>query len=134
MKKTVAIAVCLGFLSLPAIAHHSFAAEYDASKTVTVTGTITKVEWTNPHCHFFVDVKDAGGQVANWTFELAAPNELLRKGMTRNTLKLGDRVTVKAFLAKDGTNYADARNLDMADGRQFNFESGGQYSVPEKKN
>ena len=99
-----------------------------------MTGAITKVEWTNPHCHFFADVKDASGQVANWTFEMAAPNELLSKGMTRNTLKPGDVVTVKAFLAKDGTNYADARNIDMADGRKFNFEGGGQYSVPEKKN
>ena len=133
MNKFWIITSCVGSLVVPALAHHSFAAEYDATKPVTMMGTVTKVEWVNPHCHIFVDVKNDSGQVTNWTIELANPNELLHDGLTRNTLKPGDVVTMKALLAKDGSNLADARTLDLPDGRKISFEGGGQYSVRPKK-
>jgi hypothetical protein len=108
---------------LPALAHHSFAAEYDANKKVEVSGTVTKVEWTNPHAHFYVDVKDADGKVANWNFELASPNMLIRNGWSRLSLRAGDKVTVNAAVAKDGTNTASASTIKLADGRTLGFLS-----------
>src|SRR5256885_8868050 len=86
--------------ALPILAHHSFAAEYDANKPVTLTGAVTKVEWMNPHARFYIDVKDASGQMANWELELGSPNGLMRSGWTRNSLKIGDMVTVTGSLAK----------------------------------
>src|SRR5215467_13390997 len=80
--------------SAPLVAHHSFAAEYDASKPVTLKGTVTRVEWTNPHARFYIDVKDDAGAVTNWEFELGSPNGLMRAGWTRNSLKQGDEVSV----------------------------------------
>src|SRR6202521_794820 len=85
----------------PALAHHAFAAEYDASKPVKLTGTVTKFEWTNPHTWFYLDIKDDDGTMTNWGFEMNSPNQLLRNGWTRNTLKVGDVVSVEAFRAKD---------------------------------
>ena len=108
---------------LPALAHHSFAAEYDATKKVEVNGTVTKVEWTNPHAHFYVDVKDSNGNVANWNFELASPNMLIRNGWSRLSLKPGDKVTVNATLAKDGTNTASATTIKLPDGHTLGFLS-----------
>lgn len=104
--------------ALPVYAHHSFAAEYDASKPVEVKGTVTKVEWTNPHARFYVDVKDPDGKVTNWNFELASPNVLTRNGWTRHSLKEGDVVTVSGSRAKDGENLANARTVILADGRK----------------
>jgi hypothetical protein len=104
--------------SVPALAHHSFAAEYDAAKPVTLTGTVTKVEWMNPHARFYIDVKDDAGKVTNWEFELGSPNGLMRRGWTRNSLKQGDTVTVNGSLAKDGSSLANARTIKLADGRQ----------------
>jgi hypothetical protein len=96
-----------------AAAHHGFAAEYDTSKTLKVTGTITKFEWTNPHAWFFVDVKNDDGTVTNWAFEMSSPNVLYRKGWTRTSLKPGDAVTVEAFRARDGSHNANAQSLTM---------------------
>ena len=79
----------------PALAHHAFAAEYDASKPVKLTGTVTKVEWTNPHTWFYLDVKDVSGKVTSWGFEMGSPNGLMRQGWTRNSIKPGDEVTVE---------------------------------------
>ena len=114
--------------SLPAFAHHSFGAEYDAGKPLTLTGTVTKVEWTNPHARFYIDVKDASGNVTNWNFELASPNVLMRQGWTRNALKVGDVVTVTGSQAKDASKMANARTVTLADGRKVfarSTEDGG---------
>lgn len=102
----------------PVFAHHSFAAEYDSSKPITLSGTVTKVEWMNPHARFYVDVKDASGKVTNWEFELGSPNGLMRRGWTRHSLKAGDTITVNGYRAKDGTDLANARQVQLADGRK----------------
>jgi DNA/RNA endonuclease YhcR with UshA esterase domain len=104
--------------ALPVLAHHSFAAEYDASKPVNLKGVVTKVEWTNPHARFYVDVKDENGKVTNWNFELASPNVLTRNGWTRHSLKEGDMIEVQGAMAKDGSNLANARTVTLADGKK----------------
>jgi Family of unknown function (DUF6152) len=108
---------------VPAIqAHHSFGAEFDANKTVTLKGVITKVEWANPHCHFYMDVKEPGGKTTNWKFEGFPPNVLARTGFKKDvTLKAGDTLTVFGYRARDGSPLAHARELTLADGRRLFF-------------
>jgi hypothetical protein len=117
--KLGAWAAALGLLlgASPMRAHHAFAAEYDASKPVKVSGTVTKVEWTNPHSRFYVDVADDKGGVVNWNFTIGSPNNLFRAGWTRNTLRAGDKVTVEGYSAKDGSHLAQTRTVTLADGR-----------------
>ena len=120
------VAVTLAALDGSALAHHSFDAEYDRSKTIVMKGTVTKVEWTNPHARFYVDVKDPRGKVANWNMELGSPNGLRRAGWNRNTLKVGDQVTVTASLARDGSKMANAREVVLAGGKKvFTASSAG---------
>ncbi len=125
------LAAVLGLAAVPAFAHHSFAAEYDAQKPVTLTGTVTKVEWMNPHARFYIDVKDDAGKVTNWEFELGSPNGLMRRGWTRNSLKPGDTVTVNGSLAKDGSSLANARTIKLADGRQVFAGSATETGDPK---
>ena len=105
--------------ALPALAHHAFVAQYDASKSTTLHGVVTKVEWTNPHARFYVDVKDTSGKVINWNLELASPNALRRLGWTRDILKVGDEVSIFVAPAKDGTKMANARTVTLSDGRKM---------------
>jgi len=102
----------------PAFAHHSFAAEYDAAKPVTLKGTVTKVEWTNPHARFYIDVKNGDGTTTNWNLELASPNYLKRAGWSSESLKQGDVVTVEGSLARSGANMANARAVTLANGQR----------------
>ncbi|MBI2150139.1 MAG: hypothetical protein HYU27_05990 [Acidobacteria bacterium] len=127
MKTKLAIAVFAMMLApLAALAHHSFAAEFDASKPVVVQGTVTKVEWTNPHIWIYVDMKDAAGAVAHWQCEGGSPNTLVRQGWSKNSLKQGDQVTIDGSRAKDGTNTCNARAVKLADGKRlFAGSSGG---------
>jgi hypothetical protein len=119
MKTKLALMVA-GFMVVvvPGFAHHSFAAEYDNNKPVTLTGTVTKIEWTNPHARFYMDVADETGKLSNWEFELGSPNGLMRRGWTRNSLKPGDKITVSGYHAKDGSNLGNARSVSLADGRK----------------
>ncbi len=104
--------------SLPVFAHHSFAAEYDDKKPVTLKGTVSRVEWTNPHARFYVEVKDDSGKVTTWNLELASPNVLIRNGWSRKSLNIGDVVTVTGSQAKDSSNLANARTVVLADGKK----------------
>lgn len=122
MKKSSLI-VTLAFLSVfccvPAsFAHHAFAAEFDQNKQVTLTGTVTKVAWENPHAWFYMDVKDANGQVTNWGFECGSPAVLFKQEWKKGTVKPGDTLTVVGYRAKSGANVAAARIVTLPDGRK----------------
>ena len=120
MKATTigAMALCLAVGGLPALAHHSFATQYDADAPVELTGVVTRVEWTNPHARFYIDVAGADGAVVNWNLELASPNVLRRNGWLRDSLEAGDVVTVEGSRARDGSMMANARTVILADGTQ----------------
>jgi len=105
-------------LSAAASAHHSFAAQYDANKPVMLTGKVTKVEWTNPHARFYMDVKGDDGNVVSWNLELASPNVLKRAGWSSTSLKQGDEVTIEGSLARSGANMANARTVVLANGQR----------------
>jgi hypothetical protein len=114
-KVLAAAALVLFLAAAPAIAHHSFSAEFDASKPFKLTGVVTKVEWQNPHTVFYLDVTDERTKkVTNWSFEMGSPNGLMRNGWTRNTLKIGDVVSVEGSLARDGSPYGNARAVVLA--------------------
>ena len=110
----------------PALAHHAFAAEYDAKKPIKLTGAVTKLEWLNPHTWFYIDVKDDNGKVTNWGFEMGSPNILLRAGWTRNSMKPGDVVIVEGSQARDGSNNGNVKVVTLASTGQRLFAGSSQ--------
>jgi hypothetical protein len=138
LVSTLAIAVGALCCSLPLLAHHSFAAEYDSRKTITVHGIVQKVAWVNPHAYVWVDVKDDSGKVITYAFESLSPNALMRGGWTKNSLKAGDEVTVDGYLAKDGkplsdgSIHANSKMITLADGRKVFAGSSADTAEPSK--
>jgi len=127
----LAIAAALLCSTVPMGAHHGFAGEYDINKPVEVTGVVSKVEWTNPHARFYVDVKDASGKVTTWNFELASLNSLRRNGWTATSLKVGDKVTAKGYGGIGNTTFANANAVTLADGKAL-FAASSAPSIPAR--
>ena len=132
MKRSVFAITAAGFGLLcavaPLVAHHSFAAEYDKNRSIKFTGTVTKVEWMNPHIYYYVDVKDGSGKMTNYAVEGGTPNSLRRQGWGKDSLKTGDTVTVDGFMAKNGSNHVNGRTVTLPDGKRVfgaNADDGG---------
>ena len=130
--KALAIVAGLVLTGATAMAHHSFAAEFDANKPVDLTGTVTKVEWSNPHTYFYVDVTMPDGKVINWGMEMGSPNGLMKAGWTRNTLHVGDVVRVEGSQAKDGANVGNARAVTTAAGKRLFAASSQGETLTQK--
>jgi hypothetical protein len=133
MRTKLAVVVAAAGLLLaarPVVAHHAFAAEFDADKPVKLTGAVTKVEWMNPHTWFYIDVTDETGKVTNWGLEMGSPNGLMRAGWTRNSMKIGDVVTVEASRAKNGTPNGNARVVVLKNTGQRLFAASSQGQQP----
>jgi len=111
-------------------AHHSFASEFDSAKPLKLSGTVTKVQWRNPHTYFFVDVKGEDGQIHNWAMELGSPNVLMRRGWTRDSLKIGDQVTVEGSRARDNSYKGNANSVVMTDGKRLFNGSAEENETP----
>lgn len=118
-------ALILALTAIPAAAHHSFSEEFDSHKPVTLRGVVTKIEWTNPHAHFFVDVTDDRHITTNWKFELASPQVLIQQGWRARSLNVGDEVTVEGWMARTSQTTVNARIVTLADGRHVSAGSSG---------
>jgi len=116
---TLTLTIAILLAAIPALPHHAFTAEFDANKRIKVSGTVTKLEWTNPHAWLYVDSKDSGGKVTNWAFEMGSPNVLIRQGWRKTALKEGDQVSVEGYAAKDGSTNANARSVTLPDGTKL---------------
>ena len=129
-----ALAAAAMIVSMPrAHAHHAFAAEFDANQPITLRGTVTRVEWINPHTWIHIDVKDTDGKVVEWMIEGGTPNTLLRRGFTKNSLKAGTELTVEGYRAKDGTNRANGRDLILPTGQRLFLGSAGTGAPEDGK-
>jgi hypothetical protein len=132
MKTIAAILAGAALAAAPIFGHHAFSAEFDAKKPIKLTGTVTRVEWINPHSWIHVDVKNPDGSVTNWMVEGGSPNALLRRGIAKETLKEGMQIAVDGYLAKDGTNRANGRDITFADGRKLFVGSSGTNAPDER--
>ena len=128
----VALGVGLLLAAVPVMAHHSFAAEYDSAKAVKMTGTVTQMEWINPHAWIHIDVKKPDGKVEKWMIEAGAPNALLRRGFNKQSLLPGTVITVEGYQAKDGANRANGRDITYQDGRKLFVGSSGTGAPDER--
>jgi hypothetical protein len=133
LSGTVALACLLALMPLPAEGHHSFSAEYDGNKPITLKGTVKKMEWINPHAWIHLDVKNPDGTVTSWMIEGAAPNALIRRGWNRNSLQPGTEITVEGYLAKDGSKMANGREMTLPDGKRLFAGSSGIGAPYEKE-
>lgn len=115
--------------AVPMAAHHSFSAEYDATAMVTLKGVVSKVEWSNPHVHIYVDVKDESGKITTWDMEGNPPNTLIRRGFTRNVLNVGDTITITGFRARDNSTRASRCEVTTEDAKKYNFGGAGEYQI-----
>jgi hypothetical protein len=134
----IKFAIALGGMTMllgtaPAWGHHAFAAEFDANKPVKLQGTVTRMEWINPHAWIHLDVKNADGTVTSWMVEGGSPNTLLRNGFTKNSLPVGTQIVVDGYQSKDGTNKANGRDITLPDGRKLFVGSAGQENPPDAK-
>jgi hypothetical protein len=121
------------FPAMPLIAHHSFNAEYDGTKPITLKGVVTKMEWINPHAWITIDVKGPDGQVVTWRVEAGAPNAMFRRGFKRDSLPVGTEIVVEGFLAKNGSNSANGRDLTFPDGKKLFVGSSGTGAPGDPK-
>jgi hypothetical protein len=128
MRKIAGFFVTAGLAAVPVLAHHSFSAEFDGAKSVKLEGTLTKLEWTNPHIWLYLDVKDENGNAVKWQCEGGPPNVLTRNGWTKDSLSLGDQVTIEGWLAKDGSKTCNARSVKLPSGKAvFAGSSNNEY-------
>ena len=132
--KLVLLITALGLLVAvaPVWAHHAFAAEFDSTKPIKLRGTVTKMEWINPHSWIHMDVKGPDGKVVGWMIEGGSPNSLLRRGVTKNSLPLGTEILVDGYLAKDGSNKANGRDVTFPDGRKL-FLGSSNTGAPDER-
>jgi hypothetical protein len=122
-KMLVLLASALLVAGIPANAHHSFAAVFDAEKPVEKSGTVTEVEWMNPHAWIYIDVEGDDGEVVNWAFEIGSPNGLMRRGWTRKSVQVGDAISITGYHARDGSNRGNVKTIVLADGKELTGNS-----------